>query len=220
MARLEAMASRTIYRTTIRDSWRWMWWDIPLRLVPLTAIPILYLLVTRNSPATLGLTENHLARDLALAIPCGLAGFGIAAAFSDYLSRRSGRWFVPDRGDLLLQTFYYLVPNAFVEELFFRGLIQGTLIRWWQIPALALAATTLLFGGYHLLGRWGWRPVAGATVGGLAVGLLYLWQPEPPSLLLPVVVHAAMTAGFLSLGPSLLFAWRQRTTGGSGATQT
>jgi len=81
----------------MRDSWRWMWWDIPVRLVPLTAIPVLYLLVTRTSAAGLGLTENHLLRDVALAIPCGLAGFAIAAAFSDYLSRRAGRWFVPVR---------------------------------------------------------------------------------------------------------------------------
>lgn len=203
------MAGRTLYRTTVRDSWRWMWWDIPVRLLPLTAIPLLYLWVSRTSPAALGLTASHLLRDLALAIPCGLAGFAIAAAFSDYLSRRAGRWFVPDRADLLLQTFYYVVPNAIVEEWFFRGFVQGMLMRWWQIPVLALSATTLVFGGYHLLGRWGWRPVAGATVAGFALGLLYLWQPSPPSLLLPVIVHAAITAGFLGLGPSLLFAWRR-----------
>ncbi|MEO6795689.1 MAG: CPBP family intramembrane glutamic endopeptidase [Candidatus Dormibacter sp.] len=204
------MASGTVHRTTIRDSWRWMWWDIPVRLVPLTGIPIVYLVITRTSPAALGLTEHHLLRDVVLAIPCSLAGFAIAAAFSDYLSRRAGRWFVPDRTDLLLQTFYYAVPNAFVEEWFFRGFMQGMLMRWWQIPWLALAATTLIFGAYHLLGRWGWRAMAGTTVAGFTFGLLYLWQPWPPSLLLPVVVHAASTAGFLSLGPSLLFAWRRR----------
>lgn len=204
------MARGTVYRTTIRDSWRWMWWDIPVRLVPLAAIPVLYLWVTRTSPAALGLTGSHLLRDLALAIPCATAGFAIAAAFSDYLSRRAGRWFVPHRADLLLQTFYYVVPNAFVEELFFRGFMQGMLMRWWPIPGLALASTTLVFGAYHLLGRWGWRPVAGATVAGFALGLLYLWQPSPPSLLLPVVVHAGITAGFLGLGPSLLFTWRRR----------
>lgn len=190
-----------------------MWWDIPVRLVPLTAIPVLYLLVTRTSPAALGLGENHLARDLALAIPCALTGFAIAAGFSDYLSRRTGRWSVPDRADLILQTFYYVIPNALIEEWFFRGFMQGTLLRWSHLPLLAVAATTLIFGAYHLLGRWGWRPVVGATVAGAGLGLLYLWQPSPPSLLLPVIVHAAITAGFLSLGPALLFAWRQRSSG-------
>jgi uncharacterized protein len=203
------MSSGLVYRTTMRDSWRWMWWDIPARLLPLALTPIAFLWLTHTAPSALGVSEAHLVRDLLLAVPTGLGGFVIAAAFADRLSRRAGRWFVPDRTDLILQTFYYVVLNAPVEEWFFRGFVQGMLIRWWQTPLLGLFAATLVFGAYHFLGRWGWRPVAGATVAGLATGTLYLWQPSPPSLLLPVIVHACITCGFLSLGPYLLFEWRR-----------
>jgi membrane protease YdiL (CAAX protease family) len=186
-----------------------MWWDLPLRLLPLTLVPVAYIWATGTPPQALGLSEHHLGRDLALALPLGALAFLVAAAFADHLSRRARRWFVPDAYDLLLQTVYYVLPNAAIEEWFFRAFLQGSLVRWWGIPWLGLIAATAIFGGYHLLGRWGWRPVAGATVAGAALGILYLWQPGPPSLLLPVIVHACITTGFLSLGPYLLFAWRR-----------
>jgi len=198
-----------LYRTTVRDSWSWIWWDVPARLLPLVLVPIGYVWLTHTSPADLGFRAAHLGRDLVLAIPLGLAGFAVAVAFSDFLSRRSGRWFVPDRPDLLLQTGYYVVLNAPAEEWFFRGLVQGALVGWWRSPALGVLAATLIFGAYHFLGRWGWQPVVGATVAGLALGVLYAWQPSPPSLLLPTLVHAAITCGFLGAGPFLLFHWRR-----------
>ena len=203
------MRSGQIFFTTARDSWRWIWWDVPARLVPLTLIPLLFLWITRTPAAQLGVTEAHLARDLALAVPCCLIGFAVAAAYADYLAGRVHRFLVPDRLDLWVQSAYYVVLNAPIEEWFFRGFLQGTLIRWWHAPVLGFLAATAVFGAYHFLGRWGWRWVLGATVAGFALGLLYLWQPNPPSILLPVLVHAAITCGFLSLGPFLMFAWRR-----------
>ena len=77
------------------------------------------------------------------------------------------------------------------------------------MSAVAIAnPATAIFGAYYFLDRWGWRPVAGATAAGLALGLIYLWQPSPASLLAPVLVHAAITCGFLSLGPYLIYRWR------------
>jgi membrane protease YdiL (CAAX protease family) len=185
--------------------------DLLLRLVPLTLVPLLFSWLTRTPLGNFGLALTHPVRDLLLAIPLGVAAFAIAAAFAAYLSRRSGRWFVPTRPDLLVQSAYYLFLNAPVEEWFFRGFLQGGLARWWNAPVLALLATTAVFGGYHFLDRWGWRPVAGATAAGLALGLIYLWQPAPASLLAPVLVHAAITCGFLSLGPYLIYRWRAPT---------
>ena len=183
--------------------------DLVVRLTPLMLIPLLYAWLARVRLSQLGLSLAHPGRDVLISIPLGAAAFVIAAAFAEYLSRRRGQWFVPTNADLGLQTAYYVVLNAPIEEWFFRGFVQGGLGRWWGAPALALIAATVLFGGYHFLDRWGWRPVAGATVAGLALGVIYLWQPQPASLLAPVLVHAAITCGFLGLGPFLIFRWRQ-----------
>jgi membrane protease YdiL (CAAX protease family) len=199
-----------VYRTTISVSWRWMRLDLLARLVPLALAPLLVAWLTDTPLDAFGLSLAHPLRDLLIAAPLGLVGFAIATAFAAYLARRSQRWFVPDAGDLAVQTTYYIVLNAPVEEWFFRGFLLGGLLRWWHAPLLALLASTAIFGGYHFLDRWGWRPVIGATAAGLGLGLIYLWQPSPPSLLAPVIVHAAITCGFLSVGPFLLFQWRRR----------
>lgn len=193
------------------DSWRWMRLDLAIRLVPLTLAPIVFAALTGTHLATFGLSLAHPARDLAIGVPLALVGFIVAAGFAEYLARRNRRWFVPDSRDLALQIAYYVVLNAPVEEWFFRGFLQGGINRWLQAPALAVGIATAAFGGYHFLDRWGWRPVAGATVAGLALGLIYLWQPAPASLLAPTLVHAGITCGFLGLGPYLVFRWRLKT---------
>jgi membrane protease YdiL (CAAX protease family) len=182
--------------------------DLAVRLIPLTIVPLIFSWLSRTPLSSFGLTLTHPLRDLLVAVPFGVAGFAIAAGFATYLSRRSGRWFVPTKPDLLVQSVYYLALNAPVEEWFFRGFLQGSLARWWNAPALGVLVATAIFGAYHFLDRWGWRPVAGASVAGLTLGLIYLWQPSPPSLLAPILVHAAITCGFLSLGPYLVYRWR------------
>lgn len=193
------------------DSWRWMRLDLAIRLIPLTAAPLLFSALTRTSLSTFGLSFAHLGRDLAIGVPLALVGFVVAAAFAEYLARRNRRWFIPDSRDLALQTAYYVLLNAPVEEWFFRGFLQGGLNAWLKAPVLAVGVATAVFGGYHFLDRWGWRPVVGATVAGLALGLIYVWQPAPASLLAPTIVHAGITCGFLGLGPFLLFRWRLAT---------
>jgi membrane protease YdiL (CAAX protease family) len=200
-----------VKRTTVASSWSWMRLDLLVRLLPLTLIPLVFSWLSGTPLRSLGLALTHPGRDLLVAIPAGIAGFAVAAAFNIYLSRRSGRWFVPTAPDLLVQSAYYLLLNAPIEEWFFRGFLQGSLARWWNAPLLAVVAATAVFGAYHFLDRWGWRPVAGATSAGLALGLIYLWQPSPPSLLAPILVHAAITCGFLSLGPYLVYRWRAPT---------
>lgn len=183
--------------------------DLLIRLLPLTAVPLLFSLLTRTPLKTFGVSLAHPLRDLMVGIPLAVAGFIVAAGFAAYLARRNRRWFVPDSRDLIIQSAYYLVLNAPVEEWFFRGFLQGGIMDWLKSPALAVGLATAVFGGYHFLDRWGWRPVVGATAAGLVLGLLYLWQPNPRSLLAPVIVHAAITCGFLSLGPYAIFRWRR-----------
>ena len=197
-----------LYRTTVSDSWRWMRLDLVVRLLPLTLAPIAIGWLTGTPLSAFGLSFDHALLSLLIAVPLGLAGFAIAMAFAEYLARRQRRWFVPDHRDLLAQSAYYVLLNAPIEEWFFRGFLQGSLSRWSKMPLLAVAIATAVFGGYHLLDRWGWRPVLGATAAGLALGLVYLWQPQPASLLAPTLVHGAITCGFLSLGPFVVYRWR------------
>ena len=197
-----------LYRTSVADSWRWMRLDLVVRLIPLTAAPLLFSWLTRTPLSTFGLTLAHPLRDLLVALVLGAGGFLVAAGFAEYLARRNRRWFVPDSRDLAVQSSYYLLLNAPIEEWFFRGFLQGGLTTWLKAPAIALLVTTAVFGGYHFLDRWGWRPVLGATAAGLTLGLIYLWQPSPSSLLAPTLVHAAITCGFLSLGPYAIYRWR------------
>ena len=182
--------------------------DFVIRLIPLTIAPLVFAWLTATPLGSMGLTFTHWLRDLVIAIPLAIGGFAIAATFAEYLARRNRRWFVPDGPDLVVQSVYYLVLNAPIEEWFFRGFLQGGLSRWWNAPAAAVVVTTAVFGAYHFLDHWGWKPVVGATAAGLALGLIYLWQPQPPSLLTPTLVHAAITCGFLSLGPFAIFRWR------------
>src|SRR5919205_4270835 len=116
-----------LYRTTLADSWRWMRLDLVIRLIPLTIAPLAFCWLTGSSPSSFGLTLTHPIRDVLVAIPLAIGGFIIAAAFAEYLSRRSRRWFVPDRPDLAAQSLYYILLNGPVEEWFFRGFLQGEL---------------------------------------------------------------------------------------------
>jgi membrane protease YdiL (CAAX protease family) len=195
-----------IFRTRPVDSWRWIRWDVPARLGPLLLVPLLLLALGYPSGA-LGLDAAHGARDLALGAFLGLPAFAVGAAFNEWLQRHGRARVVPTTADLWLQTGYYVVLNAPIEELFFRGLLQNGLARWWQAPLLAFLVATTIFTGYHLLGRWSLEATAGAGVAGVALGLLFLAQ-QPPSLVLPVTVHAFITCGFLGLGPWLW--WRLR----------
>ena len=64
-----------------------------------------------------------------------------------------------------LQFFGWLFVLALAEEFFFRGVLQRWFEDWTRSPQLALAMTSLLFGGVHLWYRhfpnWKWVIIAG-----------------------------------------------------------
>jgi membrane protease YdiL (CAAX protease family) len=118
-----------------------------------------------------------------------------------YRRRYIRRVVVPTDADNLLQGLYYVVLNAPAEELFFRGVLLGWLQSVVGTPA-AWAVSTLLFGLYHIPARWGRMAVMGTTVAGGLFGALFLLTG---SLLLPTLVHACATCGFLSTGPWIAY---------------
>lgn len=62
-----------------------------------------------------------------------------------------------------------VIMAPLVEELLFRGAIQGHLLRQWKYPAWAIILSSLIFGLVH--GNWVQAPFAFVT--GLALGWMY-----------------------------------------------
>jgi membrane protease YdiL (CAAX protease family) len=173
--------------------------DLPLRVVPLLAVPLLAAAYTPLSPRTLGLSISmeDARRQLLLSAALGPPMGWLAWRYR----RRYVRWVVvPTWRDNLFQSAYFVFLNAPAEELFFRGLLLGGLRRrLGAAPAWLLS--TLIFGAYHIPARWGRPAVLGVTLAGGVFGALFLAGPGGGSLLLPTGVHALATCGFLSAGP-------------------
>ena len=193
----ERPALLTAARSTPRDSWRWIRWDLPFRVLPMLLVPVLLVTLTPLSARTIGLTTERLDSQIALGALLG-PPFGWLAW---WFRRRYLRFLVvPTNTDNLLQSLYYVALNAPAEEMFFRGLLLGWLQSHTGAP-FAWLVSTLVFGLYHIPAGWGWRAVAGVTVGGGFFGALFLLGPGGGSAVLPMLVHAFGTCGFLSFGP-------------------
>lgn len=212
-------SSAAVPRNTVRDTWRWLAPDTAFRLLPFAVATFAYARFWGGGPASVGLTGAHLLRDLLLGTAIGLPLAGISAAFRRWVAPG---YRLPTPADQAVQTAFYIVFNAPVEELFWRGMLQTLAVRG---AALALGAgaaagvvgwavTTAVFGVYHRFGNWSWRAVAGVTAAGGVFGLSYLLQPEPRSILLPTVIHGMATAGFLSWGDAALHWWADRARRG------
>lgn len=196
-------------RSTVVDTWAWVWRDILLRIIPLTAIPFIYITLFHLPPAFLGLTLNHWPQQLLIGLGVGL----IMAAFATtYRILFIGPWFRwPTIGDHTLQAFYYLAINGPVEELFFRGLLLAAVTQWTGWIGWGWLISTVVYTLYHRLGKWNWRSVGGVALAAVVFSTLYLAQPEPRSLLAVIIVHGFTTWGFLSLGDEVMYRrWKRK----------
>jgi membrane protease YdiL (CAAX protease family) len=196
-------------RSTVADTWRWLWPDVLMRIIPLTALPWLYIAVLHLSPAYLGLTLHGAPQQLLIGLSLGSLMALLAALYRMYIV---GPWFRrPTPGDHLLQAFYYLVINGPVEELFFRGFLLTAISQWTGWSGWGWLVSTAVYTLYHRLGKWNWRSIAGVGLAGIVFSTLYLLQTGPRSLLAVVIVHGLTTSGFLSWGDELLYQrWKRR----------
>jgi membrane protease YdiL (CAAX protease family) len=205
----------SVARSRVPETWRWLWRDTAFRLAPFALATGLYARFWGGGAAGVGLTAAYLPRDLLLGTLVGVPLAGLAAAFRRWVAPG---YRLPTAADQTLQTAFYFVLNAPIEELFWRGMVQTLAIA----GAAALlgngafavlvgyVAATAVFGAYHRLGHWSWRSIAGVTAAGAVFGLSYLLQPTPRSIWLPSVIHAFATSGFLSWGDVALHWWQQR----------
>ena len=88
-----------------------------------------------------------------------------------------------------------VIMAPIVEELLFRGAIQGHLLRKWKHPAGAIVLSSLIFGVVH--GNWVQAPFAFVT--GLALGWMYYRTGSLlPGILMHFVNNSAAVISFLS----------------------
>ena len=206
---MSSAKSQQVVRSTVASTWKWMWPDVLMRILPMGIAPFLYIAIFHLPLAFLGLTLNNAPQQLLIGLIVGVLMASFAASYRMVIVGPWFRW--PTVSDHLLQGFYYLFINGPVEELFFRGFLLAAVTQWtgwigwgWLV---SVAAYTL----YHRLGKWNWRSVGGVGLAGLVFSLLYVLQPTPRSLLAVIIVHGFTTAGFLSWGDEMMYRiWKHR----------
>ncbi len=211
------METPVIPRSLPRDSWRWIWPDILMRLLPfwIATLVAAYFMAGRSGAAgwlgASGLRAVGWAAPpqgwlvaLAEGFVVGLVMLGCAVFWR---ARTAPRYRLPTHGDQALQTFFYLILNAPIEEVFWRGTVQTLAIRGlvalgagqvWS-AMIGLLAVSAVFGAYHRLGGYRWDFNIAAMLAGAVFGLLYLLLPGP-SIVVPAIAHGFTTAGYLSWG--------------------
>jgi len=196
-------------RSTVVDTWRWMRPDLLIRIVPMGIAPLLYISIFHLPLSFLGLVAGNVPQQIVLGISLGVVMCLFAMLYRIYIVGPGFRH--PTPKDQLLQSFFYLCINAPVEEIFFRGLVLTVVTQWTGWLGWGWLASTAMYTLYHRLGRWSWRSIGGVGLAGIVFSLLYLWSPEPRSLLAVIIVHGLTTSGFLSWGDEVLYQrWKRR----------
>lgn len=204
-----------VARSTVYDTWGWLWKDTVGRVLPFAAGAALYARLSGRGARGIGLTADGWQRDVLLGTAVGIPMAGVAAAFRRWVAPQ---YRLPTTADQAFQSAFYFLLNAPAEELLWRGTVQtaatSAIARSPRMrraaPALGWAFATAAFGAYHRLGKWSWRSIAGVTVAGGLFGALYLVGPRRGSILAPVIVHGFATAGFLSWGDVALHVLARR----------
>ena len=189
---------------TVRDSMRWIGWDVPLRLVPFAAVALVWAYALADGAETLKLTWRVTGLDLALMLGAGIPVFAACTLF------RARYWPIRDLASPrahLVEDSYFLLFNAPAEELFFRGMLQSWAMSLGIVPpAVGFAAVALFFGFYHRLAGFPMPFLLLATGGGILFGLLFLVST---TILTPIIVHFIADLALFNLGPALLVRLRK-----------
>ena len=207
MNRVSALPQRTV-----RDSMRWIGWDVPLRLLPFAAVACIWAYALADGAETLKLTWRVTGNDLALLVGAGVPVFAACTLF------RSRYWPIRDVASPrahLVEDGYFLLFNAPAEELFFRGMLQSWAMSAGFVPPLVgFAGVALLFGFYHRLAGFTLPFLLLATGGGVLFGALFYVSS---SILTPIIVHFIADLALFNLGPALLVRLRARPSRASPA---
>jgi membrane protease YdiL (CAAX protease family) len=206
--------SQQVVRSTVADTWRWMWPDTWMRIIPMALIPFVYIFILHLPLAFVGLTLHNVPQQLSIGLIVGILMAAFATVYRMYVV---GPWFRrPTISDHFLQGFFYLFINGPVEELFFRGFVLAAVTQWTGWLGWGWLVSTALYTLYHKLGKWSWRSVGGVGLAALVFSTLYVLQPSPRSLLAVIIVHGFTTSGFLSWGDEVMYrVWKHKHHSGN-----
>ena len=206
---MSSIKSSDIVRSTVADTWRWMWPDLLMRILPMAIVPFIYIAIFHLPLAFVGLVLNNVPQQLAFGLLIGIFMAAFAATYRMVIVGPRFRW--PTLIDHIVQGAFYLLINGPIEELFFRGFVWAVVTQWTGWVGWGWLISTAAYILYHRLGKWSWRSVGGVALAGLVFSLLYLAQPTPRSLLAVVIVHGFTTAGFLSWGDEVMYRrWKRK----------
>ena len=173
-----------IVRRGWRDSWAWMRWDIPTRIVLLIAAPVIWIAVADIDPSAIGLRLDLSLRDWLLTLFLAVGAGLVSLAYRRWLWRPRA---APDRSALALELPFFVVLNPVAEELFFRGAALFGLANLVGIP-WAITITSVVFGVHHILARF---PVSFLVLGTLGGAMFGIMTAQFGSIVPAVVMHAA-----------------------------
>ena len=206
---MSSVKSPQVVRSTVADTWKWLWPDTLMRILPMGAAPFIYIAILHLPLTFLGLTLNNAPQQVVIGLLVGVAMAIFAALYRMFVVGPWFRW--PTVSDHLLQGFFYLFINGPVEELFFRGFLLAAVTQWTGWIGWGWLVSTVTYTLYHRLGKWSWRSVGGVGLAGLVFSFLYVLQPTPRSLIAVIIVHGFTTAGFLSWGDEFMYRiWKHR----------
>lgn len=208
---MSSVKSSQLVYSTVASSWRWMWPDTLMRIIPMSLVPLAYILIFHLPLSFLGLTLTHVPLQLIVGLVVGVCMAAFAIFYRMHVVGKGFR--KPTVGDQCIQTLFYLFINGPVEELFFRGFLLAIVTQWTHMLFLGWLVSTAVYTLYHRLGKWNWRSVGGVGLAGLVFSFVYLFLPGPHSLLAVTIVHGFTTSGFLSWGDEVLYRrWKRLQT--------
>ena len=115
---MSTIKSSQVAHSTVADTWRWLWPDVLMRIIPLGVIPFLYIAIFHLPLAFLGLTLHNWPQQLVIGLVVGVLMTCFASAYRMYVV---GPFFRrPTPGDPLLPAYQW--PG---RRVIFSGLSVG-----------------------------------------------------------------------------------------------
>jgi membrane protease YdiL (CAAX protease family) len=148
---VSSVDSSQVVRSTVADSWRWIWRDTLMRVLPMGAAPFVYITIFHLPLSFLGLTLHNVPQQVVLGVVVGVLMAAFAAFYRMFLVGPWFRW--PTLNDHLVQGAFYLFINAPVEELFFRGLMLAAVTQWTGWIGWGWLVSTAAYTLYHRLAQ-------------------------------------------------------------------